>query len=278
MLEHVGRQLFRALGYTSEWVDTSVGPVHAWSSPGSGTLPPLLLFHGLAASAMHWMPLLGTLRRHVSHVWAVDLPGHGFSVRPEALTTTFLRTGLLEALDRVHGVPSVVVGNSLGGASAVRYLLERPERVRGAVLFSPAGAPLDHTDLASIRARFRVCDHAEAVRFVDDLHARPPHRLRSNVIAPVLRRSLQDPLVDSWLAQVSADDFLAPTDLQQLTRPVHVVFGKQERFFPTSSRDFWRTNLPAHAVYEEPEGFGHSPYLDDPAWAIARILAVAQRS
>jgi kynureninase len=32
-------------------------------------------------------------------------------------------------------------GNSLGGFVATRYALARPERVRGLVLLSPAGAP-----------------------------------------------------------------------------------------------------------------------------------------
>lgn len=276
-LEHAGRQLFRALQYRSTWVDTSVGRVHVWSSAGTGPLPPLLLFHGLAASAMHWMPLLQTLRREVSHVWAVDLPGHGFSVRPVHLTTRLLRAGVLEALEQVISEPVVVVGNSLGGASALGYLLARPDRVRGGVLFSPAGAPLDRTELDSIRARFRVRGHTAAVRFVDDLHGRPPTRFRANVLAPILRRSLQDPLVDSWLDQVSDDDFLDPTALRAVTQPLHVVIGKQERFFPARTRDFWRDNLPVQSVFEEPDGMGHSPFLDDPPWAVGRILTLAAR-
>ena len=93
----------------------------------------------------------------------------------------------------------------------------------------------------------------------------------------MLRRSLQDPLLWSWLDQVSDDDFLGPQDLAAIRQPLHVVFGRQERLFPDRSREFWRAHLPAGAVFEEPEGFGHSPYLDDRQWAVDRILALASR-
>jgi pimeloyl-ACP methyl ester carboxylesterase len=277
-IEEGSRRVLDALGYKSRFVATSVGPVHAWTVRGAGTLPPVVLFHGLGASALHWLPLARELAAHVSAVWALDLPGHGFSVRPAELTSEVLQRGLFEALAEVQEGPAVLVGNSLGGASAVRWALARPHVTLGLVLFSPAGAPLDDDALRSIRARFRVEGHAQAVTFVQELHGKPVHPVRAHLLAPFLRRSLQDPVVWRWLEQVADEDFLAPPDVRRLQGPVHVVFGRQERFFPPSAREFWREHLPPHAVLEEPDGMGHSPFLDDRPWASARIVAMARRA
>src|SRR5262245_21365195 len=115
-LYRIGRRALVALRYQSTWVETSVGPVHLLSRTGRGELPPVLLVHGFGDAAMHWAPLVRVLRPHVRSVLALDLPGHGFSVRPEKLTLELVRDGVIEALDRAHVEPCVVVGNSLGGA------------------------------------------------------------------------------------------------------------------------------------------------------------------
>lgn len=275
MVEQLGRQVLVALRYRSEHVSTSVGRVHVWSVEGGGALPGVLLFHGLASSGMHWMPLVAQLRPHVARVTALDLPGHGFSDRPDELTHEVLTTGVLEALDAVDLEPGLVVGNSLGGAAAVRFLAARPERARRALLFSPAGAPMSADELADLRDKFRVDRHMDAVSFVRRLSGREVG-LRAHLLAPWLRRSLGDPLLRRWLASVTPDQFLTPEELRDLRVPVEVVWGRQERMLPDSAREFWRAHLPADAL-EEPDGFGHTPFLDDRRWTAARILASAER-
>ncbi|MEQ1501211.1 MAG: alpha/beta fold hydrolase [Myxococcota bacterium] len=263
----------RALGYRSVVVPTSVGRVHLWTATGGGSLPPLVLFHGFGSSAMHWMPMLQLLRRHVAGIVAIDLPGHGFSdpLPGGRAGTETLRIGVVEALDAVDHPPSVVIGNSLGGAAGVRYVNARADRVRGAMLFSPAGAPMNDAELTAIRAVFRVDGHQDAVAFVRRLHGRPVG-LRAHLIAPALRRSLADPVLRAWLADVTDDDFLRPDELAGLATPVRVVWGRQERILPDRARGFWRDHLPSHAELLEPEGFGHTPFLDDRRWTASEVL------
>ncbi|MEZ4239026.1 MAG: alpha/beta fold hydrolase [Myxococcota bacterium] len=275
-VEALGRRVLLAAGYRSRHVDSDVGRVHVWTAEGGGDLPPLVLFHGLGASAMHWAPMLQALRPRVSAVVAMDLPGHGLSDRVPELTLDGLRAGVDAAMDAVAHAPAVVVGNSLGGAVAVRWVLSRPERVRGAVLFSPAGAPMSAEELAGVQEVFRIEGHADAVRFVRQLHGRPVG-LRAHFLAPLLRRSLADPVLQAWLHRVSDADFLAPAELAGLPVPVRVVGGLQERILPLAGRDFWRAHLPAGSEVVEPDGFGHSPFLDDRAWTARQVLDFAAR-
>jgi pimeloyl-ACP methyl ester carboxylesterase len=276
LVEQVTRGLLRTLRYESVYVPTSVGRVHLWSARGTGPLPPLLLFHGLGASGLHWMPLLLQLRPKVRSLLAIDLPGHGFSDRPPSLSGQVLAAGISEALDQLDLEPALVVGNSLGGAAAVRYVNARPARALGAMLFSPAGAPMTAEELDAVRARFRVERHLDAVRFVRQLHGRPVGP-RAHLMAPLFRRSLADPTLRRWLESVGPGDFLAPQEVRSLPVPVEVVWGLQERMLPARLREFWRENLPSSGALVEPEGVGHSPFLDDRRWAVARLLGFAER-
>ena len=42
---------------------------------------------------------------------------------------------------------------------------------------------------------------------------------------------------------------------------------------PRQHLEFFRRNLPRHARFEEPDGFGHAPYLDDVGAVASRILS-----
>jgi pimeloyl-ACP methyl ester carboxylesterase len=275
-LHHLGRRALQALRYRSTWVETSVGPVHLLSRQGSGELPPVLLVHGFGDAALHWAPLVRALRPHVRSVLALDLPGHGFSHRPERLTLDTLRDGVIEALDRVHAEPAVVVGNSLGGAVALRYTQARPDRVLGTHLISPGGAPMTPEELVAVRELFAVKTWREALAFLDKLHAYPLG-WRGHLLAPSVRRLFRDPALHSLLEQIRESDWLTPDEVRTLTRPVRLVWGKRDQILPSRALEFWRAHLPGHAEVEEPERFGHAPHFDAAHQTAEDILGFVRR-
>ncbi|PBJ02299.1 alpha/beta fold hydrolase [Pseudomonas sp. ACN5] len=69
-----------------------------------------------------------------------DLPGYGASDKPDTLYTldffVAALSGLLDALDIQR---CVLVGNSLGGAIAIKLALDQPQRVSRLVLMAPGG-------------------------------------------------------------------------------------------------------------------------------------------
>ncbi|MFE9422987.1 alpha/beta fold hydrolase [Kitasatospora sp. NPDC006697] len=112
-----------------------IGPT---ADPADG-LPEALFVHGLGGSADNWTALMGELAGTVRGE-AVDLPGFGWSAPPpdgNLSVSGHVRAviGYLEATGRG---PVHLVGNSLGGAVAVRLAALRPELVRSLVLVSPA--------------------------------------------------------------------------------------------------------------------------------------------
>ncbi|WP_438301956.1 alpha/beta fold hydrolase [Pseudomonas sp. NMS19W] len=69
-----------------------------------------------------------------------DLPGYGASDKPDTLYTldffVSALSGLLDALDIQR---CILVGNSLGGAIAIKLALDQPQRVSRLVLMAPGG-------------------------------------------------------------------------------------------------------------------------------------------
>jgi pimeloyl-ACP methyl ester carboxylesterase len=106
----------------------------------TGSGDPVLLLHGIGQSLEDWNEQHERLSaRHT--VISVDLPGFAYSDRLSGpATLTKLANALPAFLDAlgVHG-PLPVVGNSLGGAVAMKLAADHPDRVSALVLANSAG-------------------------------------------------------------------------------------------------------------------------------------------
>ncbi len=121
-----------------------------------GTGPVVVCLHAIGHGAGDFAHLRDRLRGQC-RVLAVDWPGQGHS-GPDAIPASAARyTDLLGALLDAAGIEAaVLVGNSIGGAAAIRYAAAHPGRVRGLVLMNPGGlAPLDWTARLAIAAMVR---------------------------------------------------------------------------------------------------------------------------
>lgn len=274
-LERFGRRVLHARGLRSRWVETDMGRLHAYDGPGFGSLPPVVVVHGIGSSATSFAALLIQLRRGFSRVIAVEMPGHGFSEAPRAtLDPDALMNAMTQALDRLTEGPFVLCGNSLGGAVALHYAVTRPERLRGLVLLSPAGARMTTEELTAVLDIFRIDTRRKARDFFARLYHRPPW------FAPLFARDFMDIVagraVRDLLATTSVDHLADPERVRALGVPTLLVWGRSERLLPATGLTFFREHLPKTSVIEEPEGFGHCPHLDDPRGLAARMITFAR--
>lgn len=244
--------------------------MHALAAPGRGPLPTVVLLHGLSSAAVHLSPLLEPLRKHARGVVALDLPGHGDSEVPrDGLTPASLERGLIQALDVIAPGECVVFGNSLGGAAALRFTLARPDRVRALVLVSPAGAPMSGPAFERFRASVNIDSHARAKEFVDRVFVRPPWP-RSMLAWGTLQKFLA-PSVRSLLSSTRAEHQFSAHEIRSVQAPTLLVWPKGDRVFPAGCREFFATHLRGARVVE-PEGVGHSPYLEDAEGLLAMMV------
>jgi pimeloyl-ACP methyl ester carboxylesterase len=107
---------------------------------GSGDATPVLFTHSFAGSSAQWAPQLdhvGATRQAV----AIDLHGHGRSeARPRsAFDVPSFAADIAVAADQLDLDRFVLVGHSLGGAAAIAYAADHPDRVAGLVLVATPG-------------------------------------------------------------------------------------------------------------------------------------------
>ena len=271
-LERISHGALRLAGARSLYANTSVARVHGYElrGPGHGTF---VLLHGMGTTSTSYLHVALKLVRHAERVLLPDLPGHGRSERTGAqLDRESLSTAMLEALDHwiAEGDPAVVLGTSLGGATAIGYALERPSRVRSLVLASPAGAPLSTRELEEVRSRFNLRTRSDARRFLGELLHRTPLYFR--LLEPSLARQLGSETVQGFLASVKPEDFFTAEQLGSLACPVHVLWGQSDRILPRSSLSFLRDALPPGTRFEEPIALGHSPHLERPDLLVESLL------
>ena len=102
---------------------------------------PLVLVHSInAAPSVYEMKPLFEHYRITRPVFALDLPGFGFSDRPNRpYSPAVFVSAIREFLREVVGQPADLIGLSLGCEFIARVAIESPELVRSLVLLSPTG-------------------------------------------------------------------------------------------------------------------------------------------
>ena len=108
---------------------------------------PLVMLHGGGPGASAWSNFGGSLERfaELHRTLLVNQPGFGESDKPEVEGHyfTFAADALAALLDEL-GIEKVhLLGNSLGGGTAVRFALNYPKRVGRLVLMGPGGLSLN---------------------------------------------------------------------------------------------------------------------------------------
>lgn len=102
--------------------------------------PPILLLHGFDSSLLEFRRLLPLLAPH-HETWAVDLLGFGFTERrlDVPINAIAIKTHLHTFWKSCIQRPVVLVGASMGGATALDFTLTHPEAVSHLVLLDSAG-------------------------------------------------------------------------------------------------------------------------------------------
>jgi len=247
----------------------------------AGAGPPLLLLHGYEQSATSWRWVIpGLARTH--RVLALSLPGHGDSApaaggyAPGRDLAPFV-TGFLDTL----GVgPLGVVGNSVGGAVALRLALADAARVRTLTLVASAGLGRDVNPLLALAAQpvlgelamllsrtpggdlLRTTMSAAMLfaqpwrmpaEFVTEQHAlgRQAGQLEA---ATAMARALFD---------VNGQREVLLDQLHTLTMPTLVIWGMYDYMLPAYQAQAAVDHLPAGRLSLFPD-CGHLPHVECP--------------
>ena len=112
----------------------------------TGHGPPLVLLHGLTATRRYVLQGSRLLAREGYRLLSYDARAHGESDPGDGYAYSDLAADLTSVLDDHEIEGAVLVGHSMGAATAVRVALERPELARGLVQITPAYAGEPYRD------------------------------------------------------------------------------------------------------------------------------------
>ena len=216
----------------------------------AGQGPPLVMLHGGGPGASGMSNFKHNLPAFAEHfrTLVVDQPGYGKSDKPPVTGNyfTFAATALKDLLDELGIDQAHLVGNSLGGGTAVRFALDNPERAGRLVLMGPGGLSLN----------VFAPDPTEGVKRLMEFAA-PPGPTREK-LARFLRtlvhdqRLITDELIDERFAAASDPEslkamasmgasFFDPASYEQglLWREAHrlrhrvlLIWGREDRVNP----------------------------------------------
>jgi pimeloyl-ACP methyl ester carboxylesterase len=276
-LTKLARLQMIATGTRSYMIRTHVANQHIYDIKGKGNLPPVVFLHGIGTSTIAYRNVLSILQRFSRRILAPDAPGHGFSEEPFVpVDTDSIYSGLESVINSEMNEPAIVFGNSMGGTIAIKYALENPDRVLGLVLNSPGGAQMERETMKKFLKPFRIKSRLDAINFVNALTYKPS--LSSFIYADHVLATFGRPVVQQLLDNVEENNIaFTPEELQQLKMPILLIWGKAEKIMLNNQFEFFKNNLPEHTMIDQPDDFGHCPFIDRPGPLAARIIAFSER-
>jgi pyruvate dehydrogenase E2 component (dihydrolipoamide acetyltransferase) len=223
---------------------------------------PVVLIHGFGGDLHNWLFNQQVLA--ATHpVYAVDLLGHGGSQKSVGDGSIATLAGSVRDLLGVLGVERAhLIGHSLGGAIALSLSLDQPRLVQSLTLIAPAGFG---TQINSGFIDGLIgADRRNAMKAVLQQLFNDPGLVSREMVMNVLQAKRIDGAVES-LRKIAEACFPAARQdgqlrerLGQLTMPVQVIWGKEDRIIPSSQA----AGLPANIGVTVLEHTGHMAHME----------------
>jgi pimeloyl-ACP methyl ester carboxylesterase len=229
---------------------------------------PILLLHGFDSSILEFRRLLPLLAKE-RETWAVDLLGFGFTHRPDTISfnPNNIKTHLYSFWQHFLGQPVILVGASMGGATAIDFTLSYPEAVSQLILLDSAGLvkppllgkfmfpPLDTLATEFLRNP-KVRQNISRTAYFDKTFASEDARVCTalHLSMPNWNRALI-----SFTKSGGYGSF-APR-LGKIRQPTLILWGKDDRILGTKAATQFNRAIPQSKLVWIPQ-CGHIPHLE----------------
>lgn len=258
----------------SSWID--VGGVDiAYQRWGTG--PAVLCLHAIGHGVRDFEKLAGLLGGECEII-ALDWPGQGRSGQDAEPASAERYAVLLEGFVAALKLEKFVLyGNSIGGAAAILYADEHPDKVRGLVLSNPGGlAPVDGFARFAIGRmvaffqagvdRKRWFSPAFKLYYGRVLPRRAAKAQRRRIIDA--RFEFAQPLVEAWSSFVTPEADIRSI-AARLRMPVLYAWANKDQIVPLKKSRAAVDATPNHELMTFRAG--HMPALETPK-AFAKVL------
>jgi len=237
----------------------------------------LVLIHGFGGTKDNWNSMVELWGGNMVELWggkyhviAPDLPGHGESISTKTLGyTTTQQAQRLETFLKAKKVKNIhIVGHSMGGAIALRYLHNNPENVSSLILIDAMGMHRTKSDgdllveESEKNPLYDVCTKERFKTLVDYSMHKTSHipSLFKEVMfeEKCERKPLEKILYEGMFQDAELDDIA-----KNITVPTLIIWGEKDRIIhPNNGKLFHHTIKDSQMVILDE--IGHIPLLEDP--------------
>lgn len=236
---------------------------------GEPSAPAVVLVHGFGANKENWI----RFARYLPDAWrvvAVDLPGHGDSVKDFDLRYGYAdQAGYLnEIITHLKIEKFHMAGNSMGGAICALYAVAWPDQVESLLLIDPAGIFVHESEL------IRLLDKGEnplIVETKDDFYRLMDFAMEKKPyipwpIAGVMAEKVaaNRAIHQKIFSEMHNEDYSAFADqITKITAPALILWGTEDRIIDVGNAEEFQRRIPGSKIVVL-EGVGHAPMIEVP--------------
>ena len=229
----------------------------------TGKGPPLVLLHGLTATRRYVLQGSRLLAREGFRLVSYDARAHGESDPGDDYEYSDLAEDLVTVLEDRAIERAVLIGHSMGAATAIHVALERPELVSGLVQITPAYTGQPYRDDAGLAYWDRLAAGLEsdgADGFMGAFEAPEDERWREPVLKftrqRIERHRHPEALAQAVRVVPRSEAFAGIERLEELDVPALVVGSRDESdpTHPLAVAEEYARRLPQGELVVEDEG------------------------
>ena len=262
-------------GEPSQYIELSDGlTVHLRDegpANGNGDAPAIILLHGSNADLSTWNAWTDGLKQDY-RVIRFDQIGHGLTgpaTNDDYQVASFTQD-LDEIADRLELESFILAGNSMGGAIAMHYAINHPERLDGLVLVDASGAPIKREGGGNLAFTLARIPGVNSVLATITPRSLADRSLRQSVS---IQGFVTEEMVDRYWEMARYPGNRAATlkrfatprsafdadDVAALDVPTLVMWGEEDSLIPYEAAGWYMDHLPKATLANYP-GIGHMPH------------------
>ena len=225
---------------------------------------PVICLHGYTDSWKSFELVLPYLSETL-HTFALSQRGHGNSDRPsEGYDPRDFAADVAFFIDQMNLGPSIIVGHSMGGTVAQRFVLDYPQKTKALVLICSFSTFANNQGVIELQGAVSQLNDPVDPAFVQDFQkstvAKP---INNTFLRTVCNESLKVParVWKTVLAGLMNVDYIK--ELQTVRKPVLLVWGDLDTFSTSKDQDRLLEAIAGSrlSVYT---GVGHSVHWEEP--------------
>ncbi len=240
---------------------------------------PILLLHGFDSSVLEFFRLIPLLADR-NETWAVDLLGFGFTERVPGTpySPAAIKSHLYSFWETLINKPVILVGASMGGATAIDFTLTYPNCVKQLVLINSVGysgsfpmgqflfPPIDFLAMQWWRfLKLQTLANAKADRNRDAAYL-------DAVLGTILPLEMSG-WYESILTFTKTGGYsLTEEEITRIDKPTLILWGELDNFLAKGDAEKFKRAI-ANSILHKIEGCGHAPQFEQPEVIAKHLLA-----